>query len=138
MVKQKKYLNPKSKPKLHNTFAIPPNPTLPSTMTYPAQHSTWTTTKPSYPQANKNRRQQKIAQCQHIKQTLQRLRESDDLFLDNSITHTEDKCTAIAKNNTNNSKYVAINSAHAQHHQPTIELAQRGQIMAYRLGSAFN
>jgi hypothetical protein len=33
---------------------------------------------------------------------------------------------------------MAINSAHAQCDQPTIGLAQRGQNMAYHLGSAFN
>jgi hypothetical protein len=68
-------------------------------------------------------RQQKIiVRRQHIKQTLRQLRESDDLFLDNSITHAEDERTAIAKNNTNNAKRVAINFAHAQRNQPTIGL----------------
>jgi hypothetical protein len=33
---------------------------------------------------------------------------------------------------------VAINSAYAQHDQPTIRLAQHGHNTAYRLGSAFN
>jgi hypothetical protein len=62
----------------------------------------------------------------------------DNLFLGNSITQAEDECTAIAKNNTNNIKRVAIHSAHAQRDQPTIGLAQREQNMAYCLGSAFN
>ncbi len=83
-------------------------------------------------------RQQKIAQHQHIKQTLWRLRKSDDLFLDNSITQAKDERTAIAKNYTNNAKRMAIDSAHAQRDQPTIGLAQCGQNMAYRLGFAFN
>jgi hypothetical protein len=83
-------------------------------------------------------RQQKIAQHQHIKQTLWQLRKSDNLFPDNSITHTKDKCTTIAKNDTKNAKHVAINSTHAQHDQPTIGLAQRGQNRAYCLGYAFN
>jgi hypothetical protein len=83
-------------------------------------------------------RQQKNARRQHIKQTLRRLRKSDDLFLDNSITHAEDKCTAIAKDNTSNTKHVAINSAHAQHDQPTIGLTQCGRNTACCLGSAFN
>jgi hypothetical protein len=69
---------------------------------------------------------------------LQQLRKSDNLFLDNSITHTKDKCTTIAKGNTNNAKHVAIKSAHAQHNKPTIGLAQCGCNTAYRLGSAFN
>jgi hypothetical protein len=83
-------------------------------------------------------RQQKIARRRHIKQSLWPLRESGDLFLDNSITQAKDEHTAIAKNHTNNAKHVAINSAHAQCDQPTIGLAQRGQNTAYRLGSAFN
>ncbi len=91
------------------------------------------------PSLQKHRRQQKIAWCQHIKQTLRRLCESDNLFLKNSITHTKDKCTAITKNDTNNAKHVAINSAHAQRNQPTIRLAQcgRNNNKAYRLGSTF-
>jgi hypothetical protein len=71
-------------------------------------------------------RQQKAAQCQHIKQTLQRLCKCDDLLLDNSITQVKDERTAIAKNNTNNAKRVAINSTHAQLALPTIRLAQHG------------
>jgi hypothetical protein len=90
------------------------------------------------PGPREHRRQQKISRRQHIKQTLRRLRESVDLFIDNSITHAEDERTAIAKNDTNNAKHVAINSAHAQHNQPTIRLAQRGQNSAYFLGFAFN
>jgi hypothetical protein len=83
-------------------------------------------------------RQIKIAWCQHIKQTLQQLHKSDDLFLDNSITHAEDKRTAIAKSNTNNAKHVAIDSTHAQCNQLTIKLAQCGRNMTYRFGSVFN
>ncbi len=89
------------------------------------------------PGPREHHRQQKIAR-QHIKQTLQRLRKSDDLFLDNSITQAKDERMAIAKNNTNNEKHVAIDSAHAQHDQPTIKLAQHGQNTAYHLGSVFN
>jgi hypothetical protein len=83
-------------------------------------------------------RQQKDAWRQHIKQTLRQLRESDNLFLDNSITHNKGVHSTIAKGNTNNVKHVAINSAHAQRNQPTIGLAQRGRNMTYRLGSMFD
>jgi hypothetical protein len=80
-----------------------------------------------------------IAWRQHIKQTLWQLLKSDDLFLDNSITHVKDECTAIAKNDTNNArKLVAINSAHAQWDQPTIGFTQCGRNTAYRLGPVFN
>jgi hypothetical protein len=79
------------------------------------------------------RRQWEIAWHQHIKQTLQRLHGSDDLFLDNNTSHANDKCTTIAMNSTNNAKHVAINSTHAQQDQPTIRLAQHCQNTAYRL-----
>jgi hypothetical protein len=90
------------------------------------------------PGPREHRRQQKIAQRQHIKQRLRRLCNSDDLFLDNSITLAKDECTPIAKIDTNYAKRVAIDSAHAQCNQPTIGLTHRGQNMAYHLGSAFN
>jgi hypothetical protein len=83
-------------------------------------------------------RQPKIARRQHIKQTLQQLWESDNLFLNNSITHAKDKRTAIAKGNTNNAKCVALDSAHSQCDKLTMGLAQRGRNTAYHLGSAFN
>jgi len=41
------------------------------------------------PDPREHRRQRKIALQQHIKQMLQRLRDSDDLFLNNSITLAE-------------------------------------------------
>jgi hypothetical protein len=71
------------------------------------------------PGQREHRRQQKIARRQHIKQTLRQLHKSDNLFLDDSITHTKDEHTAIAKGNTNNAMCVAINPAHAQCNQPT-------------------
>jgi hypothetical protein len=80
----------------------------------------------------------KIARRQHIKQTLWQLHESDNPFLDNSITRAKDECTAIAKSNFNNAWHMAINSAHTQCSQPTIGLAQRDRNTAYSLGSAFN
>jgi hypothetical protein len=118
----------------------PPIPMPPPTTTRPALHRKWTTTKTAYPQAHEREhyRQQKISWRQCIKQTLRRLRKSDNLFLDNSTTHAKDKHTAITKNDTNNAKYVAIDSVHAQRNQPTIRLAQRDQNTAYHLGLAFD
>jgi hypothetical protein len=80
----------------------------------------------------------KIARHQHIKQTLWQLCKSDDLFLDNSITHAMDKRTTIAKNNTNSARCVENDLTHAQRNQPTIRLALHGCNTAYRLGSAFD
>jgi hypothetical protein len=58
--------------------------------------------------------------------TIVSLHKSDNLFLDSSITHAEEECIIIIKIDPNNAKPLAINSAHAQHDQPTIRLAQVG------------
>ncbi len=123
----KNLLNPKPKPKLHNTFAILSQPGAPTYYDAPSpaqQMDDDRTIRPPGPR--EHFRQQKIAQRQHIKQTPRQLRESDDLFLNNSITHAKDKHTAIAKSDTNNAMLVAIDSAHAQCDQPTMGLAQCG------------
>jgi hypothetical protein len=137
--KNENLLNPKPNPKGYNAFAILSQPNMPAhynALSPTQQINDDKTIIPPGPR--KHPRQQKTAQRQHFKQTLWRIRKNDDLFLDNSITQTEDECPAIAKNDTNNAKCVAINSTHAQCNQPTIGLAQRGQNMAYRFGSTFN
>jgi hypothetical protein len=137
--KTKKILNPKPKPKLHNAFAILSQPNAPTYYDAPSLAQQMDDDIIRIPPSTQEHcRQQKTAWCQHIKQTLRRLRKSDDLFLNNSITHAKDECTAIAKSNYNNAKCVAITSAHAQHGQPTIGLTQRGRNIAYCFGSAFN
>ncbi len=114
MVKLKIYLTPNPNPNCIMRLPYSPNPTPPPNTRCPALHSNWTTTKPSYPQALESIvGSGKIAWHRHIKQTLRQLRKNDNLFLDNSITHTKDECAAITKNNTNNAKPVATNSAHA-------------------------
>jgi hypothetical protein len=80
--KTKKLLNPKPKPKLHNAFAILSQPNAPTY--YGASCPTLQiddnkTIIPPGPQ--EHRRQQIFARLQHIKQTLQQLSKSDDLFL---------------------------------------------------------
>ncbi len=137
--KTKNLLNPKSNPKVHNAFAILSQPDAPTHYNAPLPTQKINDDKTIIPPGpREHHRQRKIARCQHIKLTLQRLRKSGNLFLDNSIPQAKDECTAIAKNDTNNAKHIAIDSAHAQCNQPTIGLAQRGQNMAYCLGSAFN
>ncbi len=124
---------------MHNAFAILSQLDAPTHYNVPSPPQQMDNDKTIIPPGpREHHRQQQNAWHQHIKQTLRRLCKSDDLFLDNSITHAKDKCTAIAKNNTNNAKGVAINSAHAQRDQPTIRLAQCGQNTTYRLGSTFN
>jgi hypothetical protein len=137
--KSKKILNPKPKPKLHKAFATLTQLNAPTYYNLPSPTQQMDDDKTIIlPGPQEHRRQQKKSRCQHIKQTLRQLCQSDDLFLDNSITHAKDKHNAIAKGNTNNAKCVAINSAHLQCNQPTIRLAQRGRNMACHLGSAFN
>jgi hypothetical protein len=137
--KTKNLLNPKPNPKVHNAFAIlsqPDAPTHYDALSPTQQINNDKTIIP--PDPREHHRQRKTARRQYIKQTLQRLCNSDNLFLDNSIIQAKDECRAIAKNNTNNAKRMAIDSAHAQCKQPTIGLPQHGQNTAYPLGSTFN
>ncbi len=90
------------------------------------------------PSPQEHQRQQKLAWRQHIKQTQRWLTKSGNLFLHNSITHTKEECTDIAKSDTNNERHVPTDSAHAQCSQPTIRLAQRGCNAAYHLYSVIN
>jgi hypothetical protein len=124
---------------LHNAFAIlsqPDNPTCYNMSSPPLKMDKDKTIIPPDPQ--KHHRQRKIARQQHIKQTLQRLRKSNDLFLDNSITLAEDEWTSLAKTGDSNKKLMAINDAHTKQGTARIGFAQRGHNAAYSLGSAFN
>ena len=89
--KTKQLPKPKLKPTLHNAFAIlsqPDDPTNYNMSRPPRQMYDGKTTLP--PDPREHRRQRKIARQQHIKQMLQRLHDSDNLFLDDSITLAED------------------------------------------------
>ena len=90
------------------------------------------------PDPREHRRQRKIARRKHIKRTLQRLRDSDNLFLDDSITHAEDERTSLAKADKTDKKRMAINAAHTKQGTTSIGFAQRGRNATYSLGSAFN
>ena len=90
------------------------------------------------PDRQEHHRQCKIAQRQHIKQTLRRLHNSDNLFLDNCITLTEDKGTSSAKADESNKKRMAINAVHSKRGPTSIGFSQHGCNAAYNLGSAFN
>ncbi len=128
---------PKLRPKVHNAFAIlsqPDDPTRYYMSNPPLQKADDKTIIP--PDPCKHCRQRKIARRQHIKQT--RLRDSDGLFLDNSITLAEDKRTSLAKANDNNKKRMAINDAHNKRGTTRIGFPQRGRNAAYSLSSAFN
>jgi hypothetical protein len=137
--KTKNLLKPTLKPTLHNAFAIlsqPDDPTSYNMSGPPLKMDDVKTILP--PDPREHRRQRKIAWQQHIKQTLRLLRASDNLFLDDSITLTEDERTSLAKADETNKKRMAINAAHTKRGTTSIGLAQRGRNAAYSLGSAFN
>ena len=130
---------PKLKPTLHNAFAIlsqPDDPTNYNMSGPPLQMDEDKTIVP--PDPREYRRQRKIARRQHIKQTLRRLRNSNNLFLDNSITLAEDERTSLAKANESNKKRMAINAAYTKRGTTSIGFAQRGRNAAYSLSSTFN
>jgi len=137
--KTQKLLKPKLTPTLHNAFAIPSQPDNPTHYNMsgpPLQMDDNKTIIP--PDLREHHRQCKIARRQHIKQTLRRLCNSDDLFLDDSITLAEDKRTSLVKADDSNRKLMAINDAHNKCGTTSIGFAQRGRNAAYSLGSAFN
>ncbi len=137
--KTKKLLKPKLKPTVHIAFAL---------LSQPDDSTSYNMSGPPmkmgddktilHPDPRKHRRQCKITRRQHIKQTLRRLRDSDNLFLGDSITLTEDEQTSLAKADETNKKRMAINAAHTKRGTTSIGLAQRGRNAAYNLGSAFN
>jgi hypothetical protein len=113
--KTKKLLKPKLKPTLHNAFAIlsqPDDPTRYNMSGPPLQMDNDKTILPLDPR--EHRMQCKIAQRQHIKQTLRRLHDNDNLFLDSSITLAEEERTSLAKADESNRKRMAINAAHTK------------------------
>ena len=137
--KTKNLLQTKLKPTLHNAFAIlsqPNDPTSYNMSSPPLQMDNYTTIVP--PNPREHRRQRKIARRQHIKQTLRHLSESNDLFLNDSITIAEDEWTSLANADDSNKKCMAINDAHTKQDTTSIGFAQRGRNAAYSLGSAFN
>jgi len=62
--------------------------------------------------SNKQKSLQQRDRHKHVKNTLQCLRESKELFFDESITQAEDEQTAMAKEDTGNAKHNAISTAH--------------------------
>jgi hypothetical protein len=137
--KTKQLPKPKLKSTVHNAFAILSQPDDPTNYTMSGPKLTMDDDKTILPpDPREHRRQRKIARRQHIKRTLQRLRDSDNLFLDDSITLAEDERTSLAKANETDKKRMAINAAHTKRGTPSIGLAQRGRNAAYSLGLAFN
>ena len=109
--KHKNLLKPKLKPTLHNAFAILSQPDDPISYKMSGPPLKMDDDKTILP-PREHRRQRKTARRQHIKQTLRRLRDSDNLFLDDSITLAEDKRTSLAKADETIKIRMAINAAH--------------------------
>jgi hypothetical protein len=85
---------------------------------------------------HKQEHQQQQDQCRHVKNTLQCLQESKELFLDRSITQAKDEQTTMAKEDTSNAKCAAIDAAH-KFDTTDIGLIQQGQNIVHNIGSAF-
>jgi hypothetical protein len=74
--------------------------------------------------------------CRHVRNTLQCLQESEELFLNGSITEAEDERTTMAKEDKSNTKCAAIDAAH-KFNTTDIGLIQQGRNIMYNIGSAF-
>ena len=74
----------------------------------------------------------------HLRQTLQRLAQQDDHFLEESITVAEDERTAPAKADTTEVRQNTINKAHDQSSaKPTAIITQLAQNTTYGICTAF-
>ena len=83
-----------------------------------------------------HRLKRKAARRQHLKLTLRQLKDSKELFFDNSIAQAEDERTTMAKNDNKNARRIAIDAAHAKQDKPQIGMVQQGRNTAYTFGSA--
>jgi hypothetical protein len=86
--------------------------------------------------SKQERQQQQRYQCQHVRNTLRCLWESEELFFDESITQAEDEQTTMAKEDTSNAKHAAIDAAH-KFNTTDIGLTQQGRNIVHNIGSVF-
>jgi hypothetical protein len=134
--KHKNLRKPKLKPTLHIAFAILSQPDDPTSYKMSGPTLKMDDDKTILPpDPREHSRQRKKAWRQHIMQTLWCLHDSDNLFLDDSITLAGDERTSLAKANETNKKRMAINAAHTNRGTTSIGLAQRGCNAAYNLGA---
>ena len=75
-------------------------------------------------QNNKQRKQEIIQK--HQRDTLKRLRESEEIFLDQRITRAKDEHTTMEKDYKASTWKIAINKAHAERSKPTVGMWQQG------------
>ena len=134
--KNKTLLKPKLEPTLHNAFAIlsQPNDPIYYMSESIALHDDDKSIMPT--DIKEHRLKRRAARRQHLKLTLQRLKDSEELFFDNSITQAEDERTTMAKNDNKNARRLAIDAAHAKSDKPRIGMIQQVSNTAYAFGSA--
>ena len=82
------------------------------------------------------RHQRRAARRRHVKQTLRRLSEQEEIFFDTNITIAEDTRTSMAKNDLTNAKRVTIDNAHEPSIKPAPSLMQQGRNLSYRKGTS--
>ncbi len=79
----------------------------------------------------------KLKQRMHRRQTLQRLAQQDDHFLEESITVAEDERTATAKANTTEVRQNTIDKAHNQSNTKSMaSITQLAQNITYYICKA--
>ncbi len=99
------------------TIATTPDATPPSNQTYIFSERSLN---------EKEKQDQKLKRRMHRRQTLQRLAQQDDLFLEESITTAEDERTAMAKADETDSRQKTVDRAHEQSNtKPTASITQR-------------
>jgi hypothetical protein len=131
-------VNETSKIVTMNNYSILTPADKPTIMdTTPPPIITPTTRSPNNSSNTMNKHQWRALIRQHRRAILQKLNESEELFLDTAITQAEDERTTMAKLTINYAKQAAINSAHARTDKPCMRIMQQGRNMVYSIGSAF-
>ena len=110
------------------TSTIIPNTTPPSNRTYTISERSLN---------KKEKQDQKLKQRMHRRQTLQRLAQQDDHFLEENIIVAEVECTATTKASTTEVRRKTINKAHNQSNaKPTASITLLLQNTSYGIGTA--
>jgi hypothetical protein len=89
--------------------------------------------------STKQKRLQQRDRRKHVKNTLRRLQESEELFFDESIARAENEPTTMAKEDTSKAQYKSISTAHIlgkiNRIATNTSILQRGQSTLCSIGS---
>jgi len=123
---------------LHNAYAILSVSNDPTIESNDKEHIIVHLTKLAKAvESTKQKRLQQQERRKHVKSTLQRLQESEKLFLDKIITHAEDEITATAKGDTSKAQHKAISTAHKiNNNRINIRILQQGRSTLRIIGLA--